>query len=92
VNTISEKLKYPLVIIEWSDAMTIKDNWHTPEKDIDEPAICISVGFLIGDKPNVKILYASIALEDQWTQECGKGNIIIPTNTIISMKKLQEID
>lgn len=89
---ITEKLNYPLVIIEWSDAMTIKDNWHQMETEINEPAVCISVGYLVGDKEKVKILYSHIALEDKHTNECGKGNIIIPTNAIISMRKLAEVE
>lgn len=82
---------YPLVLIEWTDAQTIKDNWHTPEKELEDPAVCVSVGYLVGDKKKVKILYSHIALEDEWTNECAKGNIIIPTNAIVSMKKLKEV-
>lgn len=85
-------IKYPIVIIEWSDAMTVKDNWHEPIRDIETPATCVSVGFLIEDKEKVKILYASISGEDEWAKECGKGNMIIPTNQIISMKILNESD
>lgn len=82
------KLQYPLVMIEWRDAMTIRDNWHDIEKEINDPATCISVGYLVGDKENVKILYSHIAVEDEWTKECGKGNMIIPTSNIVSIKKL----
>lgn len=81
-------ISYPLVAIEWKDAMTIKDNWHDLEKEINEPATCMSVGYLVGDNEKVKILYAHIALEDEWSKECGKGNMIIPTASIISIKKL----
>lgn len=82
------RIKYPLVSIEWKDAMTIKDNWHSLEKEISEPATCMSVGYLVGDNDKVKILYAHIALEDNWSQESGKGNMIIPTASIVSIKKL----
>lgn len=85
------EIKYPLVLIKWTDAQTIKDSWHSLEKNIEEPAICMSVGYLVGDKKKVKILYSHIALEDEWTNECGKGNIIIPTKSIIYIKKLKEI-
>jgi len=87
---MSKRPDYPLVLIEWKDAMTIKDNWHPMVEDIDEPATCVSVGYLVGNKKHVKILYAHIALEDKWSDACGKGNIIIPTKSIVGMKYLKE--
>ena len=84
------KLRYPIVLIEWTDALTIKDNWHSLEKNLDDPAICMSVGYLVKDGDKVKILYAHIALEDEWSNECGKGNIIIPTSAIRSMRVLKK--
>jgi len=57
---------------------------------VEKPAICISVGYLIGDKENVKIIYPHIALEDEWSGECGKGAIIIPTISIVGIKELIE--
>jgi hypothetical protein len=47
-------IKYPLVSIEWKDAMTIKDNWHNLEKDITEPATSMSVGNLVADNDKFK--------------------------------------
>lgn len=80
---------YPLVMITWTDAANINDNWHPLETDYTIPATCVSVGYLVGDHKKVKTLYAHIALEDERTNACGKGNMMIPTTQIISIKKLK---
>jgi hypothetical protein len=33
--------------------------------NIEDPAICVSVRYLVGDKEKVKIAYPHIALEDE---------------------------
>jgi hypothetical protein len=81
---------YKLVLIEWMDSYTDPKSWHKPETNIESPATCISVGYLVGDKEKVKIVYPHIALEDDWTGECGKGAIIIPTIAIVGIKELSE--
>jgi hypothetical protein len=83
--------KYPIVLVEWQDAMTIKDNWHAVEKELEEPATCLSVGYLVAKNKKLVTLYAHIALEDKWTEECGKGNMIIPVKMIKSIKYLKPV-
>lgn len=80
--------KYPIVLIEWEDAATIKDNWHEVKKDIIEASTCLSVGYMVAKNKKVVTLYAHIALEDDWSVECGKGNMIIPVKMIRSIKHL----
>lgn len=75
-------------MIEWQDAATIKENWHEVKKDIKEASTCISVGYMVAKNKSVITLYAHIALEDEWSMECGKGNMIIPVKMIKSIKIL----
>jgi hypothetical protein len=81
---------YKLVLIEWMDSYTDNKSWHPLDDKIDKPAICISVGYLVSDKQEVKIIYPHIALEDEWTNEAGKGSIVIPSISIVGIKELQE--
>ncbi len=83
---------YKLVLIEWMDSYTDNKSWHPLDDKIDSPAICISVGYMVSDKKKVKILYPHLALEDEWTNEAGKGSIVIPTISIVNIKKLKEIN
>lgn len=81
--------KYPIVLVEWKDAATIKENWHEIKKDIQEASTCMSVGYMVAKNKNVLTLYAHIGLEDDWSSECGKGNMIIPTKMVRSIKYLK---
>jgi len=83
---------YKLVLVEWMDSYTDNKSWHPLDDKIEMPAICKSVGYLVADKEKVKIIYPHIAIEDEWTNEAGKGSIIIPTISIVSMKELKEVD
>ena len=69
-----------------------KDNksWHPLDNKIDKPAVCISVGYLVPDKKEVKIIHPHNALDDDWTNEAGKGSIVMPTISIVSIRELQE--
>jgi hypothetical protein len=81
---------YKLVLVEWVDSYTDTKTWHRLDGEINDPAICISVGYLVGDKEKVKVIYPHIALEDKVSDECGKGAIIIPTISIVGIKILSE--
>jgi hypothetical protein len=89
---MNNKPAYKLVLIEWMDSYTDNKSWHPLYDKIDAPAICISIGYLVSDKDKVKIIYPNIALEDEWTNEAGKGSIVIPTILIVSIKELKEAD
>jgi hypothetical protein len=81
--------KYPIVLIIWQDAATIKDNWHSLERGIQHASVCASVGYMIAKNKNVITLYAHIALEDEWSEEAGKGNMIIPVKMVKSITYLK---
>lgn len=82
--------KYPIVLIEWEDAATIKDNWHEVKTDIQCASLCMSVGYMVAKNKKVITIYAHIALEDDWAQEAGKGNMIIPVKMIKSIIYLKK--
>lgn len=73
----------PLVVIVWADARGVTDYWD----DIDDPdelkpCQCLSVGFLMEDFANWKVLAQSIS------DTKVLGRMCIPSASIISMTKL----
>lgn len=82
--------KYRLVKIEWLDSTLGVSGW----KKIDvlersKSAVCISVGFLVCDKKEIKIIFPHLIEGDEWIEEQGAGEITIPTKAIISIRDLK---
>lgn len=75
--------KRPLVVITWTDAKGVTDYWDDIE-DPDElkPCQCLTVGFLMEDFANWKVLAQSI------TETEVLGRMCIPSASIISITTL----
>jgi hypothetical protein len=81
-----------LVLIEWIDTHTSGKGWQTFEQfeESAEPMHCRSVGWLVQDKPNCKVIVPHLAGEknkDMVVQ--GRGELYIPTKAIIKIIKLK---
>jgi len=87
---VSNRPPYKLVIIEWLDSYTDDKSWHSLKDEIDSPAVCVSVGYLVWDKEKVKVIYPHIALEDDFSAESAKGGMVIPSLSIVCIKELKE--
>ena len=80
--------EYPLVKIEWLDAMTPVGAWRSEAELCPQPTVVISVGFLV----NKTLEYATLAgsIGDIVDHQPAYGSIIhIPAGTIRSIKKLR---
>jgi hypothetical protein len=74
-----------LVLCEWEDSHH-RPGW-TSEKSDARPLICQSVGWLIADTKDVKVLSANITCEDE-KQRCG--DMTIPQRCIRRLVRLSE--
>lgn len=86
-KTMSDPVK--LVLIEWKDSRRVVDGW-TGLTEIGKQTYCdcVSVGFLIQDDENVKVLVANVA--DMEVNMQATAGIVIPTVAITAIKVLVE--
>ena len=78
----------PLVLIEWEDAYGgCADTWREYEKDTFEPTLCRSVGWLIHDGKDRKVVLPhTLATVGEPLQGCGE--MIVPTGMVTKMMTL----
>lgn len=74
---------FPLVFIEWLDSH-YRPGW-TLEDSATEPLVCKSVGWLIHDGDDAKVLAAHLSNE-KCPQRCG--DMTIPSRAILKIKKI----
>lgn len=81
-----------LVRIEWLDSYGVISDWRESHNFEDERYICISVGFLVKDGTNVKIVAGNLAPANDviGTEDQCCGAIAIPSVSIIKMEYLGE--
>lgn len=83
------KSSYKLVLIEWQDAVGVSTNW----KFLDNynknptPAIMKSVGWLLTDTKDCKVLVPNLSFDG--CKEQGCGDMIIPTASILKIKEIK---
>ena len=76
-----------LVLIEWVDSRQPTRSWQrVADLDYLSECRCTSIGFLIRDDANAKVLAASMADSGDETQ--ATGVFVIPTAAVISLKLL----
>lgn len=85
------EVKYPLVYIKWVDSYGTSSSWKEICDDIpDERHYCSSVGWLVKDGLNVKVIVPHLSPEndiiDAVVQGCGE--MAIPCVAIIEQKTL----
>lgn len=81
----------PLVLIEWLDAHAGR-GWQTPERlyETAEPLYCRSVGWLVKETKDCKVLVPHISGEkDGEPFLTGCGDLTIPTKAIVRFRVLK---
>lgn len=80
----------PLVLIEWLDSGQPMPNWQWLEQiEPRRPHLCVSVGFLVQDGDEAKVLAPNLGASDgggTWDQ--ASGVITIPTTAVQRMLRL----
>jgi hypothetical protein len=81
--------KWPVVLIEWEDSAQAVPQWQWLS-EISGPRIlvCRSVGFLIADEPEQKLLAVSVAHAETPEAAQASGVIAIPTRAIRRLSRL----
>jgi len=80
-----------LVLIEWVDSSQPLSNWvhlnSLPEK---KPIECASVGWLVHDDKQIKMLAPNMGDMESEGNEQAMGILIIPTAAVTRVVKLKE--
>jgi hypothetical protein len=85
------KIKCPLVLVEWEDSRQPNPGW-VRLASLDEPVSvrCVSVGWLINNGPDAKMLAPNLGDLDDIDSVQASGVMQIPTRCIKSVVELQE--
>jgi len=87
------KNKVKLVLIEWVDSSQPLPNWaHLASLPSAVPIECVSVGWLLHDDKQVKMLAPNMGDMKSGGNEQAMGIINIPTAAVKRVVKLQEYD
>lgn len=78
-----------LVLVEWMDSRRPAAAWqHLADAQAWSACRCSSVGFLIADDDDVKVLAPNMADMDDASNIQLSGAIVIPTSCVLSMERL----
>ena len=77
--------RYPLVLIEWEDSTFLNPGWMWVSELNAPLAGCVSVGFLVVDDQNTKVLACSLSDREDQSDIQLVGSISIPTSCIKRM-------
>ena len=82
-----------LVLIEWMDSFGCSSDWQTLEGDNFKPLVYRSVGWLLHDSDDCKVVvpHATDAINGSVSKQ-GCGDMTIPTKSVISIKSLSITD
>lgn len=78
------------MLVEWIDASRISDGWIDC-KNIPKPILhrCVTVGFLVADDDEAKLLLPTIADIEHPDNRHAYGGMLIPGAAIVSMRRLK---
>lgn len=83
----------PLVQIEWKDSKQPIPVWqHLSDMAENKPISCVSVGYLLQDDDEVKVLAPNMADISSELNIQASGIISIPTGCVTKISKLVEED
>jgi len=80
-----------LVLVRWVDSFGVSSNWREIGECAPDVLTCQSVGWLLHDAADCKVIVPHLAGSepDAATAEQGCGDMTIPTAAILSIVELQ---
>jgi hypothetical protein len=79
-----------LVLIEWEDSFGCSSRWQALEAaQSAKPLLCQSVGWLVHDGKECKVLVPHLTTEHQNAGRQGCGDMTIPVRSIVKIKTLR---
>jgi hypothetical protein len=80
----------PLVLIRWEDSRQPVRTWQfLSDIELPETCECVSVGWLLKDEPDRKVVAQSLGGTEDDAQ--AMGVMVIPTRAVISIERLEEV-
>jgi hypothetical protein len=79
----------PIVQILWLDSNQPIGSWRWMEEIGADSVTCVSVGFLLKDTPEVKIIALSLGSNDGKKADQAAGVQTIPSAAVLDMKTLR---
>lgn len=84
-------MKVALTLIEWVDSRQPNGAWkHLSDTHEWGPVKCASVGWLIADDADKKVLAPNMGDIDDVENLQFSGAIVIPTRCVVAMRPLEE--
>ena len=79
-----------LVLIEWVDSFGCSSEWQQLDGCDARPLLCRSVGWLVQDKEDCKVIVPHISDRDHLNApQQGCGDMTIPTKAILNILDIQ---
>lgn len=79
-----------LVLVEWLDSFGCSSAWTRLEATDPHPVICRSVGWLLHDGDDCKVVVPHVVEERAGVDAQGCGDMTIPSRAVLSMVDLGE--
>lgn len=81
-----------LVIIEWEDSRRPDGAWkHLSSSHVWDSVKCVSVGWLVVDDKEKKVLAPNMGDIDDASNMQMSGEIVIPTSCVLRVSRLNEV-
>ena len=79
-----------LVLVEWIDSYGCSPNWVPLEASNPQPMRCKSVGWLLYDGPDCKVIVPHVSDDSTGSIPAqGCGDMTIPVKAILKIRKLR---
>lgn len=79
----------PLVLVEWVDTYGCSASWQNLDAEDPYPLRCQSVGWLLRDSPECKVIVPHLTTPHEYASRQGCGDMTIPTGAILSITRLR---
>jgi len=79
----------PLVLIEWLDSCGCSARWQDLDADTPRAVHCRSVGWLLHDNPDCKVIVPHLTAPHPYVARQGCGDMTIPASAILSVVSLR---
>ena len=82
----------PLVLVTWEDSRQPLPTWtYLSEIPKALPVLCATVGWMLRDQDDVKVICQTIGDEGHPENAQASGIMTIPTRSVVSIHRLEEV-
>jgi hypothetical protein len=77
------------VLVEWEDSFGCSSTWASVERIAPSALVCRSVGWLVYDGKDCKVIVPHLTMANDVVQRQGCGDMTIPARAILRITKLR---